>query len=465
MYNLTEDITLLKTYVDAMKRKLGLPSTTTMQEILSCIPSSGTASAYIVDDLSQMSNIDAVENDICFLFETTYVPSPSGTYSTEDNTFYMPKTVPVNYILPMPKIMNGYIELANMGKLSLISNDGIVYTFLFEDAENTWPNHSNVTVTYTYNSTLHTYERTSIVDTDTSESLDNTMDLLHVLSGAGSVWDNWTDAVTQFQLVPIGKRVTNMYKYTNNTWQAIPYGYTADAQYVSFFGDANGSLSTGSTFVGRSGYTTGSLDMPHKFDNVTALTFLGDKALGILNLLQYYVNTVSISGSTSSSNYGINTNGFPVKSDGTLAISTGSSLSSRFANNMKLYIIPKGVITSSVTNMYKAFSACKRISIIEYMDTSNVTAAEQCFFKNYYLETVPQFSTAKLSSASNMFNLCRVLSNDSLNNIMLSFTGNTKISSSNRTLKYLGLAEWQADICETLPAYTAFVNSGWSTGY
>ena len=36
---------------------------------------------------------------------------------------------------------------------------------------------------------------------------------------------------------------------------------------------------------------------------------------------------------------------------------------------------------------------------------------------------------------------------------------------SNKTLKYIGLTEEQATICQSLSNYQAFTNAGWTTGY
>ena len=43
-------------------------------------------------------------------------------------------------------------------------------------------------------------------------------------------------------------------------------------------------------------------------------------------------------------------------------------------------------------------------------------------------------------------------------------TNATKISS-NKTLKYIGLTQEQANICITLSNYSAFTSAGWTTGY
>jgi len=86
-------------------------------------------------------------------------------------------------------------------------------------------------------------------------------------------------------------------------------------------------------------------------------------------------------------------------------------------------------------------------------------------FKNCTsLVDVPVFDTSALINMTNMFSSCPNLSNNSLNNILTMCINAAKITS-NKTLKYIGLTEEQANICKTLSNYSAFIAAGWTTGY
>ena len=55
--------------------------------------------------------------------------------------------------------------------------------------------------------------------------------------------------------------------------------------------------------------------------------------------------------------------------------------------------------------------------------------------------------------------------NESLNNILQMCINATKVTTSKKTLKSIGLSEEQATKCTTLSNYQAFTGAGWVTGY
>lgn len=85
-------------------------------------------------------------------------------------------------------------------------------------------------------------------------------------------------------------------------------------------------------------------------------------------------------------------------------------------------------------------------------------------FKNSKLTIIPLLDTSKVTDMNNMFYGCTSLSDESLNIILTMCTNATKITS-NKTLKYIGLTEEQANKCKTLSNYSAFTAAGWTTGY
>jgi len=83
------------------------------------------------------------------------------------------------------------------------------------------------------------------------------------------------------------------------------------------------------------------------------------------------------------------------------------------------------------------------------------------------LVDVPFFNTALIygDGMKDMFFGCQSLSDESLNNILAMCVNAVKISSSNRTLKYIGLTQEQATRCTTLSNYATFTAAGLTTGY
>ena len=69
------------------------------------------------------------------------------------------------------------------------------------------------------------------------------------------------------------------------------------------------------------------------------------------------------------------------------------------------------------------------------------------------------------NNISKSFLNCPMLSNDTLNAILaILITANPTLSAY-KTLKYTGLTQAQAEVCQTLSNYQAFLDAGWTTGY
>ena len=120
--------------------------------------------------------------------------------------------------------------------------------------------------------------------------------------------------------------------------------------------------------------------------------------------------------------------------------------------------------TSNVTNMGSMFDNCSNLTSIPLLDTSNVTGMGSMFAYCKSLTSIPLLNTSNVTDMYGMFNSCSSLNNESLNNILAMCANAVKITS-NKTLKYIGLTEEQANICKTLSNYQDFVNAGWTTGY
>ena len=119
--------------------------------------------------------------------------------------------------------------------------------------------------------------------------------------------------------------------------------------------------------------------------------------------------------------------------------------------------------TSNVTDMSSMFSGCVNLTEIPLFDTSNVTNMAGMFLSCQKLETIPIFNTSKVINMGSIFFDNRVLSNESLNNILQMCINATLVPT--KTLKYLGLSKNYEATCQSLSNYQAFLDAGWTTGY
>lgn len=129
---------------------------------------------------------------------------------------------------------------------------------------------------------------------------------------------------------------------------------------------------------------------------------------------------------------------------------------------------------SSVTKCPYMFKDCTALTTVPQYNMSNCTDPGAMFNGCSALVTVPQFNWSSVTSfggalsSTHMFDGCTSLSNTSLNNILASLTSATSYSGgvlTPKTLKFIGLTQAQATICEGLSNYAAFTAAGWSTGY
>ena len=114
--------------------------------------------------------------------------------------------------------------------------------------------------------------------------------------------------------------------------------------------------------------------------------------------------------------------------------------------------------------MNETFTDCSSLTDIPEMNTPLVNNMSSIFRNCTSLKNVPVLDLSSLLYFSNMFKNCPALTDESLNNILSSLSKATKITS-NKTLKYVGLTEAQANTCKTLSNYSAFTSAGWTTGY
>ena len=120
--------------------------------------------------------------------------------------------------------------------------------------------------------------------------------------------------------------------------------------------------------------------------------------------------------------------------------------------------------TSNVTNMYRTFMNCYRLENIPLLDTFKVENFNEIFKNCSKLKNIPEFDTSNIKFMSNAFGNCSNLTNESLNNILAMCINATNYTGT-KTLKYIGLTQAQAETCQELSNYQAFLDAGWTTGY
>ena len=132
---------------------------------------------------------------------------------------------------------------------------------------------------------------------------------------------------------------------------------------------------------------------------------------------------------------------------------------SQFVIAISADIIPKGT-----TILRGKFSGCTNLNVIPMIRTSDAIDLNYMFYNCTNLALVPELDLSSAQIVTAMFSGCTSLTNESLNNIMLSLTKSKNITSE-KTLKGLGFSEEQATTCTALSAYQTLTETGWTTGY
>ena len=280
----------------------------------------------------------------------------------------------------------------------------------------------------------------------------------------------WNNIIGNFMKIG-GNYFDGMYEYKSNEYVMTKNQLNATSDYVYK-----------QSFYGKNGIESGTLGTP---DNSFA-----DTNAEVYNKIQnQYENMEPRVLTNSDKNITGNIYFIPVKKDGTPLLDTSkvTDMQWMFGGCTKLTTIPL-LDTSKVTDMSYMFDGCTNLTTIPLLDTSNATNmhamfancsslttipllntskaidTSQMFYNCTNLTTIPLLNTSKVTDMGLMFNGCTNLNNESLNNILAMCANAVKITS-NKTLKYIGLTEEQATICQGLSNYSAFTTAGWTTEY
>lgn len=174
---------------------------------------------------------------------------------------------------------------------------------------------------------------------------------------------------------------------------------------------------------------------------------------------------------------------------GDISNSTTTSISSTFENCSNLTTIGN-ISMPKVTMIQGAFLSDVKLNtvgtlnlpLLQYCQNAfkncsslqqapTITSTKLYYLQNMFegctnLQTVPIYNTSNANNMQNMFKGCNNLSNESLNNILQMCINATRITyAAYKKLSYIGLTQEQAERCQSLSNYEAFIAAGWVTGY
>lgn len=113
-------------------------------------------------------------------------------------------------------------------------------------------------------------------------------------------------------------------------------------------------------------------------------------------------------------------------------------------------------------SMSECFYSCESLKSVTMTGAVKPTNLGSCFFSCSSLEDIPLIDTSLVSNMGSCFYGCSSLTNDSLNKVLLMCANSNQ---STKTLQSVGISQSQAQVCQTLSNWDAFVAAGWTTGY
>lgn len=152
--------------------------------------------------------------------------------------------------------------------------------------------------------------------------------------------------------------------------------------------------------------------------------------------------------------------------------SSATTMTSMFNGCCELLDIDEHISTfdtSNVIDMFGMLSDCSKITTfsVSHFNTSSLKNAGYMFDGCSALVDIDisTWDMSKVTNIGSMFSGCGSLSSNSLSNILAALPTATSLSTSNRTLRHIGLSKSQTEICTTLDGWQECVNAGWVTGY
>lgn len=104
---------------------------------------------------------------------------------------------------------------------------------------------------------------------------------------------------------------------------------------------------------------------------------------------------------------------------------------------------------------------CSELLDVPQFDTSNATNFGTMFRSCKKLVTIPALNTSKITNFTNIVNGCNLLSNESLNNLLIMCLNATSYTGT-KSLITLGLNITQRTTCKSFPIWSDLVAAGWT---
>ena len=138
-----------------------------------------------------------------------------------------------------------------------------------------------------------------------------------------------------------------------------------------------------------------------------------------------------------------------------------TSMTNMFTQCKNIVNIPN-FNTSNVTNMYGMFDGCQNLKNISNLNTTKVINMASMFAVCGNLITIPIFNTSNVANMDSMFVFCSSLSQNSLQNIIISIPDRDQITGTTTTtnLQYIGLDANQINSLSTYYKQIA-ADKGW----
>lgn len=124
-------------------------------------------------------------------------------------------------------------------------------------------------------------------------------------------------------------------------------------------------------------------------------------------------------------------------------------------------LLSTGNRTVSIDSM---FEGCSSLVTAPNMNTRLVSYINACFNGCSSLVNLPAYDMTNVTQIVNYVQGCSSLSDESLNNVLISLNTLTRYTNT-KTLKFIGLNAEQASKCAAMPSYQDIANKGWTTGY
>lgn len=143
----------------------------------------------------------------------------------------------------------------------------------------------------------------------------------------------------------------------------------------------------------------------------------------------------------------------------------GTSLGWKWSSDKNLIMFPYIDLSQNTSTTYMCQN-CQSLISVASIDTNTITNFSSTFTGCRALKEVPILDFSSATNLGSMFSNCINLSDNSVDNILVSCIGINPNYTGGKTLKDMGFsANISVSRIEALPHYQAFIDAGWAIGY